>query len=87
MKGFMLVCGRKDCTGVVPRKGWKAQSWPGQVLLPPKEGEADDVLSAYIVPVRQALLDDSTGHVNVVACERDYRSLEHGIEDLPPPTQ
>ena len=67
MKGFMLVCGRKDCTGVVPRKGWKAQSWPGQVLLPPKEGEADDVLSAYIAPVRQALLDDSTGHVNVVA--------------------
>ena len=34
-----------------------------------------------------ALIDDNTGHVNVVVCEADYRALKRGIEHLPPPTQ
>jgi hypothetical protein len=33
------------------------------------------------------LIDDYTGHVNVVVCETDYRALELGIEYLPPPIQ
>jgi hypothetical protein len=42
--------------------------------------------AAYRVPLRQALIDDNTGHVNVVMCEADYRALKRGIGHLPPPT-
>ena len=42
--------------------------------------------AAYRVPLRQALTDDNTGHVNVVMCEADYRALKRGIGHLPPPT-
>jgi len=54
---------------------------PGQaaVLLPPKEGETADSPGAYIAPLRQALIDKNTGHVNVVVCENDYRALKTGF--------
>ena len=62
---------------------------PGQalVLLPVKEVETDDSSAAYRAPLRQALIDDNAGHVNVVVCETDYRALKRGIEHLPPPMQ
>ena len=47
---------------------------PGQalVLLPIKEGETDESPVAYRAPLRQALIDDNSGHVNIVVCESDY---------------
>ena len=62
---------------------------PGQalVLLPVKETETAESPAAYRAPLRQALIDDNTGHVNVVVLEADYRALKRGIEHLPPPLQ
>ena len=62
---------------------------PGQaaVLLPPKEGETEASTVAYLAPLRQALFDKNTSHVNVVMCEADYRALKRGIEHLPPCSQ
>ncbi len=62
---------------------------PGQalVLLPIQEAETDDSPVAYRAPLRQALVDDNTGHVNIVVCEVDYKALKRGIEHLPPPMQ
>ena len=62
---------------------------PGRalVLLPVKEGETDESPVAYCAPLRQALIDDNSGHVNVVVCEADYRALKRGIEFLQPPVQ
>ena len=70
---------------MVAREGLK----PGEaaVLLPPKEGETDEFPVAYRAPLRQTLIDDNAGHVNVVVCEVDYRALKRGIEHLPPPMQ
>ncbi len=42
---------------------------------------------AYRTPLRQALIDDNAGHVNVVVCEADYRALKRGIGHLAPPPQ
>jgi len=52
-----------------------------------KERETDESPAAYRAPLRQALIDDNTGHVNVVVLEADYRALKRGIEHLPPPLQ
>ena len=62
---------------------------PGQalVLLPVKEGETHESPAAYRAPLRQALIDDNAGHVNVVVCEPDYRALKRGIGHLAPPPQ
>ena len=68
------------------REGRRAGCW-ALVLLPVKEGETDKSPVAYRAPLRQALIDDNTGHVNVVVCEADYSALKRGIEHLPPPTQ
>jgi hypothetical protein len=57
------------------------------VLLPPKEGETKDAPAGYLAPLRQALIDKNTRHVNVLVCESDYRALKRGIEHLPPPPQ
>jgi hypothetical protein len=57
------------------------------VLLPIKDGETDESPVAYRAPLREALIDDNAGHVNVVVCEADYRALKRGIGHLPPPTQ
>jgi len=40
-----------------------------------------------IAPLRQALIDDNTGHVNIVVCETDYKATKRGIERLPPAVQ
>jgi hypothetical protein len=40
--------------------------------------------SAYLAPLRQALIDKNKQHVNVVVCESDYRALKRGIEHLLP---
>ena len=40
---------------------------------------------AYRASLRQALIDDNAGHVNVVVCEADYMALMLGIEHLAPP--
>ena len=50
-----------------------------------KETETNGSPAAY--RLRQALIDDNTGHVNVVVLEADYRALKRGIEHLPPPLQ
>jgi hypothetical protein len=42
---------------------------------------------AYRAPLRQALIDDNTGHANIGVCEADYKALKRGIEHLPPPVQ
>ena len=57
------------------------------MLLSLKEGETAESPAAYAAPLRQALIDRNTGHVNVVVCESDYRGLKRGKEDLPPPPQ
>jgi hypothetical protein len=57
------------------------------VLLPVKNGETDRSPAAYLAPLREALIDKNKRHVNVVACEADYRALKRGIEHLPPPLQ
>jgi hypothetical protein len=41
----------------------------------------------YRAPLRQALIDDNTGHVNVVVCEADYEALKRGIDHQPPAVQ
>jgi len=51
------------------------------------EGETEDSPAGYHAPLRQALIDDNTGNVNVVVCEADYRALKRGIEYLQPPVQ
>ena len=50
-----------------------------------RENEESPV--AYRTPLRQALIDDNAGHVNVVVCEADYRALKRGIGHLAPPPQ
>jgi hypothetical protein len=50
------------------------------VLLPMQESETDDSPVAYRAPLRQALIDDNTRHVNVVVCETDYKAIKRGIE-------
>jgi hypothetical protein len=37
--------------------------------------------------LRQALIDDNTGRVNIVVCETDYKALKWGVEHLPPAVQ
>ena len=63
---------------------------PGQaaILLPIRAGETDQSpAAAYRAPLRQVLIDDNTGHVNVVVCEGHYNALKRGIEHLPPALQ
>ena len=55
------------------------------VLLPTKEGETAESLGGYLAPLRQALLDNNSGHVNVVVCKSDYHALKRGIQYLPSP--
>jgi hypothetical protein len=47
------------------------------VLLPPKEGQNAQSSAAYLAPLRQAVIDKNSGHVNVVVCERDYSEKRH----------
>jgi len=54
------------------------------VLLPAKEGETAESIGGYLAPLRQALIDNNSGHVIVVVCKSDYHALKRGIENLPP---
>ena len=87
-KGFDLRCAAGK-TARVWLQGDGGSLAPGQamVLLPPAEGDTDMSPAAYLAPLRQALLDDNFGHVNVVVCASDYRALKRGIEHLQPPMQ
>jgi hypothetical protein len=87
-KGFDLRCAAGKTARVwLQGKGGGLKPGQAAVLLPPKEGETGDSPAAYVAPLRQALIDKNTGHVNVVVCESDYRALKRGIEHLPPPPQ
>jgi len=83
-KGFVLRCAAGR-TARVWRQGKGGGLTPGRafVLLPPKKGETKDSLAGYLASLRQALIDDNKGHVNLVVCESDYRALKRGIEHVP----
>lgn len=88
MKGFDLRCAAGKTARVwLQGKGGALKPGQAAVLLPLKEGETDESPAAYLTPLRQALIDKNTGHVNIVVCESDYRALKRGIENLPPPPQ
>jgi hypothetical protein len=53
----------------------------------PPCGSFTPIANKQAVALRQALIDDNTGHVNVVVCEADYKALKRGIEYLQPPVQ
>ena len=84
-KGFNLRC----AAGKTARVGKGGALRPGQafVFLPITEGETEDSPAGYRAPLRQALIDDNTGHVNILVCEGDYKALKRGIEHLPPGVQ
>ena len=77
----------KKARAWLQREGGKPLPVQALVLLPIAEGETDDSPVAYRSPLRQALLDDNAGHINLVVGEADYRALKRGIEHLPPPIQ
>jgi hypothetical protein len=41
------------------------------------------LLSAYCAPLRQALIDTNTDHVNIIVCEPGDKVLNRSIEPLP----
>jgi hypothetical protein len=86
--GFNLRCAAGK-TARVWLQGKGGALMPGQclVLLPIKEGETDHSPVAYRAPLRQALMDDNTGHVNLVVCETDFKALKRGLAYLQPPMQ
>ena len=87
-KGFNLQCAAGKTARVwLQGKGGGLKPGQAAVLLPPKAGETDQSPVAYRASLRQALIDDNAGHVNVVVSEADYRALKRGIEHLPPPLQ
>jgi hypothetical protein len=85
----LAVRSRENGTGVAAGARGRVDARPraGLVLLPPKEGETKDSPAGYLAPLRQALIDDNRGHVNLVVCESDYRALKRGIHNLPPGLQ
>ena len=85
-KGFDLRCAAGK-TARVWLQGARGKLATGQaiVLLPPKARETAKSLGGYLAPLRQALIDNNSGHVSVVVCKSDYYSLKRGIKNLPPP--
>jgi len=88
-KGFNLRCaaGKTARVWLQGKEGWGASTRAGLRLATSGRGETEDSLAGYHAPLRQALIDDNTGNVNVVVCEADYRALKRGIEYLQPPVQ
>lgn len=87
-KGFELRCAAGKTARVwLQGKGGGLKAGQAFVLLLPKEGEDASAPAGYLAPLRQALIDKNTWHVNVVVCESDYRALKLGIEHLPPGAQ
>src|SRR5262245_43809031 len=62
--------GRKDRAGVVAGEGRGAAARAR--FCPAADTARRD-------PLRQALIDDNTGHVNLLVCEADYKLLKRGI--------
>jgi hypothetical protein len=88
LKGFNLRCAAGKTARVwVQGKGGGLKPGQAFVLLPRKEGEAEDAPAGYLAPLRQALIDLNRGHVKIVVCESDYRALKRGIENLVPTLQ
>jgi hypothetical protein len=87
-KGFDLRCGAGK-TARVWLQGDSGSIKPGEavVLLPPQPNDIAERPVAYVAPLRHALIDGTTGHVNLVVCESDYKVLRRGIEYLPPMPQ
>jgi len=87
-KGFNLRCAAGK-TARVWLQGKGGVLRPGQAFVfpPIKEGEAEHSPAGYRASLRQALIDDNTGHVNILVCEADYKALKRGIEHLPPSVQ
>jgi len=87
-KGFNLRCAAGKTARVwLQGKGGALQPGQAFVLLPIAEGETEDSPVGYRSPLRQALIDDNTGHVNLLVCEADCKALKRGIEHLPPGVQ
>jgi hypothetical protein len=87
-KGFDLRCSAGKTARVwLQGKGGALKPGQAMVLSPPKKGETAKSPTAYLAPLRQALIDKNRGRVNVVVCESDYRAPKRGIEHLPPPAQ
>jgi hypothetical protein len=82
-KGFVLRCAAgKTARAWLQGKGGRLTPGRALVLPPPKEGETKDSPAGYLAPLRQALIDENRGHVNLVVCESDYRALKRGIKLL-----
>jgi hypothetical protein len=83
-KGFNLRCGAGK-TARVWLQGKGGALTPGNafVLLPIKERETEESPAGYYTSLRQALVDENTGHVNLIVCDADYDALKRGIEHLP----
>ena len=63
-EGFNLKCGAGKTARVwLQGKGGKLVPGEAAVLLPVAEGEAEKSPITYRAPLRQALIDDNTGHV------------------------
>jgi hypothetical protein len=87
-KGFNLRCAAGKTARVwLQGKGGALAPGRALVLLPIRPGETDESPVAYRAPLRRALIDDNTGHVNIVVCELDYEALKRGIEHLRPALQ
>ena len=87
-KGFNQQCAAEKTARVwLQGKGGVLKPGEAAVLLPPNEGETDASPVSYRAPLRQALIDDNPGYVNVVVCAADYAALKRGIEHLAPPPQ
>jgi hypothetical protein len=81
------MCGREDRACVAAGEGGGLAAGQALVFLPAKEGETEQSPAAYLSPLRQALIDKNSGHVNLFVCESDYRALKWGIDHLPAPPQ
>ena len=69
------------------REGRRSEARPGGGAIATEGRGNCRSPTAYLAPLRQALIDKNTGHVNVVVCESDYHALRRGIGHLRPPTQ
>ena len=84
-KGFNLQCyAGKTARVWLQGKGGALTPGTAFVLLPIKERETEESPAGYYTSLRQALVDENTGHVNLIVCDADFDALKRGIEHLPP---
>ena len=82
----MVQC-REDRARLVAGRRRIDQARKALVLLPPQSNGSVEGPVAYMAPLRRALIDANTGHVNLVVHESDYAALKRGIGHLPPMPQ